>query len=227
MRIRTVLVAVACYPALWAQVATQANQHYQTEEGRKQIAANLASSSRDSTERPRDLVREMQLKPGMTVADVGTGPGYMLPYLSEAVGANGHVIGEDIFADFLNLARQRAADDKLGNVTFIKGTETDPRLPAGGVDVILALDSYHHYNYPEKMLAGFRRALRDDGRLIIVEYYKRPGAMPGGDAVKHIRLDEPDLVREVEHNGFRKLSEMEHIKGSQYLVMFAKKRKGA
>ena len=73
------------------------------------------------------------------------------------------------------------------------------------------------------MLAAFQLALRDGGRLFVVEYYKRPNAMPGGDAVKHIRLDEPDLVREIEAHGFRKIAEHEHIKGSQYMVTFVAK----
>jgi len=223
MKIRRTLLLAACCPALWAQVAVDANQHYQTAEGRKEIGASLGSAGRDATERPRDLVAEMGLAPGLTVADIGTGVGYMLPYLSGAVGPSGHVLAEDIFDDFLGAAKQRAADDKLTNVAFIKGTETDPKLPHAGVDVILALDSYHHYNYPDKMLAGFRQALRGGGRLVVVEYYKRPNAMPGGNAMKHIRLDEPDLVREVESNGFREVSEREHIKGSQYMVVFEKK----
>jgi predicted methyltransferase len=223
MRIRSAILLACCGPALWAQVATDANQHYQTAGGRKAIAANLGSAERDATERPQELVRAMGLHPGMAVADIGTGVGYMLPYLSRAVGPSGSVQAEDIFDDFLNAAKQRAADQKLANVAFIKGTETDPHLADHSVDVILALDSYHHYDYPEKMLAAFAQALRGGGRLVVVEYYKRPNAMPGGDAVKHIRLDEPDLVREIERNGFRKVSEHEHIKGSQYMVVFEKR----
>ncbi|MGA2593049.1 MAG: methyltransferase domain-containing protein [Bryobacteraceae bacterium] len=220
MKIRRILILIACCPALWAQVAADANARYQTAEGRKSIAATLGSTERDATERPQELVDAMALKPGMTVADIGTGVGYMLPYLSRAVGPTGHVLAEDIFDDFLAAAKERADRQKLANVTFIKGTETDPHLAAGSVDVILALDSYHHYDYPEKMLAAFHQALRDGGRLVVVEYYKRPNAMQGMDAVKHIRLDEPDLVREIEANGFRELSEHEHIKGSQYMVEF-------
>jgi|HubBroStandDraft_1064217.scaffolds.fasta_scaffold01836_4 predicted methyltransferase len=223
MRMSRTLLLAACCTTLWSQVATDANQRYQTAEGRKAIAANLGSAERDATERPQELVDAMGLKPGMAVADIGTGVGYMLPYLSRAVGPSGHVIAEDIFDDFLKAAKQRAGEQKLGNVAFIKGTETDPHLADGSVDVILALDSYHHYDYPEKMLAAFVQALRDGGRLVVVEYYKRPNAMPGGDAVKHIRLDEPDLVREIERNGFRKVSEHEHIKDSQYMVVFEKK----
>jgi len=222
-RVAFVLLLTASCTTLWAQVATDANQRYQTAEGRKAIAANLGSAGRDATERPQELVDEMGLKPGMAVADIGTGVGYLLPYLSRAVSPSGHVMAEDIFDDFLSAAKERAEEQKLDNVAFIKGTETDPHLAAGSVDVILALDSYHHYNYPEKMLAAFLQALRDGGRLVVVEYYKRSNAMPGQDAVKHIRLDEPDLVREIESNGFRKVSEREHIKGSQYMVVFEKK----
>ena len=223
MRTHRILALIAGCAGLWAQVATDANSRYQTAEGRKAVAAGLGSPGRDATERPQELVDAMGLKPGMTVADIGTGVGYMLPYLSHAVAASGHVLAEDIYDDFLSAAKQRAAEGKLENVSFIKGTETDPHLGAASVDVILALDSYHHYNYPEKMLAAFHRALRDDGRLIVVEYYRRPSALPGGDAMTHIRLDEPDLVREVETNGFRKMSEHEHIKGSQYMAVFVKK----
>ena len=223
MKMYRFLLPAFCGAVVWAQVATHANERYQTEEGRESIAVGLISPGRDATERPQELADSLGIKPGMTVADIGTGPGYMLPYLSRAVGPEGHVVAEDIFADFLNDAKKHAAEHKLTNVMFVQGIETDPRLADDSIDVILALDSYHHYNYPEKMLAAFAQALRPGGRLIVVEYYKRPNAMPGGNAVQHIRLDEPDLVREVERNGFRLLSEHEHIKGSQYVAVFAKK----
>src|SRR5579871_5913402 len=206
MRFARLFLLAACCVLLRAQVANDANQRYRTVEGRKAVAAGLAGSNRDATQRPQELVDSMPLKPGMTVADVGTGVGYMLPYLSRAVGPSGKVEAEDIFDDFLAKAKENAAKEGLANVAFVKGEETDPHLGDNDVDVILALDSYHHYDYPEKMLAGFRRALRPGGRLVIVEYYKRPNAMQGMDATKHIRLDEPDLVAEVERNGFRKLS---------------------
>jgi ubiquinone/menaquinone biosynthesis C-methylase UbiE len=145
----------------------------------------------------------------------------MLPYLSRAVGAEGRVLAEDIQDDFLAKARQKAETEKLGNVTFVKGSETSPTLPDGSVDVALALDSYHHYDYPDKMLAGIAKGLKRDGRLVIVEYYKRPTAMPNGRAMEHIRLDAPDVIKEIEANGFRLLSQREHIKDSQYILTFA------
>ena len=222
MKTMEVFAALALAGALSAQVATQANSQYQTEQGRKAMAAVLGSPDRDATEKPRDLVKAMALQKGMTVADVGTGIGYMLPFLSRAVGPDGRVIAEDIFDDFLAAAKQRAQNQNLGNVTFVKGTETDPTLPEGAVDEVLALDVYHHFDYPEKMLAGIHKALKPGGKLVVVEYYKRPEAMPDGRAMTHIRLDMPDVIKEVEANHFHLLEEKEHVRDVQYMLMLEK-----
>jgi predicted methyltransferase len=78
--------------SLSAQVAKQANERYQTPEGRKEVSANPSAPYRDQRQKPRELVQAMRLLRGMTVADVGTGIGYMLPFLSRAVEPYGKVI---------------------------------------------------------------------------------------------------------------------------------------
>ncbi len=217
------LIAAFCLAGvLCAQVARQANSTYQTEADRKAIAAGLADPNRDEKQKPRELVQAMGLERGMTVADVGTGIGYMLPFLSRAVGRPGRVYAEDIFDDFLAAAKQRAENQNLPNVFFIKGTDTDPMLPERHLDEVLVLDVYHHFDYPEKMLAGIHKALKPDGKLVVVEYYRSPGAMPGGRAMNHIRLDKPDVIKEIEANHFHLISEREHVPGSQYMLILAK-----
>jgi len=206
---------------LFGQVAETANERYKTAQGRAAVATTLSAADRDKKQRPAELVKAIGVKPGMTVADIGTGVGYMLPHLSAAVGANGTVWGEDIFDDFLQKAKATAQKAGLGNVKFVKGSERSAKLPAGKVDLILALDSYHHFDYPQDMLASFKSALKPDGRLAIVEYYKREGAMSGGNsALTHIRLDDADLVKEVEGAGFKLVEEHEHIPKSQYVALF-------
>ena len=222
MRMKGLLVALVFGATLWGQVAGQANSGYQTEQQRKVVANGLADPARDEKQKPGELVRAMGLQPGMTVADVGTGIGYMLPFLSRRVGPTGHVIAEDIFDDFLDSAKQAAENQKLENVTFVKGTETDPKLPEGEVDVVLALDVYHHFDYPDKMLAAIHKSLKPGGKLVVVEYYKRPEAMPNNRALTHIRLDMPDVIKEIEGNHFHLLSEKEHIPDSQYMLVLRK-----
>jgi len=208
--------------ALSAQVAGQANSGYKTPEQRQTVASTLGNPERDQQQKPGQLVHDMGVQKGMTVADIGTGIGYMLPFLSHAVGPDGKVIAEDIFDDFLSAARQRAENQKLTNVSFVKGSETDPNLPEGQVDEALVLDAYHHFDYPDKMLAAIHKALKPGGKLVVVEYYKRAEAMPNGRALTHIRLDMPDAIKEIEANHFHLLMEKETIHNVQYMLVLEK-----
>src|SRR5215471_8481503 len=186
-----VLFAAAAFP----QAAAEANKAYKTKEGRDGVAKTLDNPNRDKNQKPEEIIALMELKPGMTVADIGTGTGYMIPFLSRAVGASGKVFGEDIADDFLDRARAKAKTDQLTNVDFVLGNDTDPKLPAGAVDRELVLDVYHHFDYPDKMLANLARALKPGGHLVIVDFYKK-------DRGDHVRLERDDVVKEIESNGF-------------------------
>jgi SAM-dependent methyltransferase len=221
---------LACFilmsAAACAQVATQANENYKTHEGREGIAKGLGDPARSERQRPRDIIDALDLKPGAAVADVGTGVGFMLPYLSHAVGDTGHVYGEDIQNDFLDKAKVKVQLSHLNNVQFVLGSDRDPKLPADTLEGVLVLDVYHHFDYPEAMLEHMRDSLVSDGKLVIVEYFKRRGAMPGGDpdrALEHIRLDQDDLIKEVEASGFRLVSKHDLVPKSQYIAVFVKK----
>lgn len=176
----------------------------------------------DLAPKPGMLVREMKLDAGMTIADVETGLGNMLPLLSRRVGPTGRVLAEDTDESLLSAAKQAAQNQNLQNITFIQGMESDPKLPESEVDIVLAYDVYHHFANPEKMLAAFYKALRPGGRLVIVEYYKRESAMPDGKALTRIRLDMPDMIKEVEANRFHLIEEKEYAKNAQYMLILEK-----
>ena len=204
-------------------MAAKANKAYKTKEGREGVAKTLADPNRDERQNPRDIVEAMKLKKGQTVVDLGTGVGLHAPVPEPRGGPTGGVIGEDIAQDFIDKAKLRASTLELKNVTFILGTEQDPMLPADKADAILVLDVYHHFDYPATMLGHIRDCLVSDGRLYIIDFYKRPDAMPNGRAMQHIRLDQEDVIHEVEAAGFRMSSKRELVPKAQYLVVFVKK----
>jgi len=199
----------------WAQVADDANKGYKTKEGRDKVAATLDDPHRDGKQKPLELVAAMNIQPGMTVADIGTGTGYMLPFLSRAVGPSGKIFGEDIQADFL----ERAKAKNVANAELILGATTDPKLPTNTIDIALVLDVYHHFDYPDKMLAAIRGAIKPGGHLVIVDYYKSASPSPG-----HIRAERDEVAAEIEHNGFHLLSKRDHIPKTQYMLTFEKTR---
>jgi SAM-dependent methyltransferase len=105
----------------------------------------------------------------------------------------------------------------------VQGTERDTRLPAGSVDIILALDVYHHLNYPRAILSSLASALKPEGRLVIVEYHKSKEAMPNNRALEHIRLGEDDAIQEIEASGWKLLSKHEHVPKVQWMAVFSKR----
>ena len=220
---KILLLILTTAATLSGQVAETANKNYQTEEQREGMLRNLAAADRAERLKGEAIVQAMQVRPGMTVVDLGTGGGAMLPLFSAAVGAGGKVIAEDIFPDFLARAKKDHAG--LTNVTYVLGTERDAKLPAGSADLAVTVDAYHHYDYPKEMLASIKRGLKPSGRFIVVDYYKRPGAMgSGANALEHIRIDRDDVVKEVEASGFRLFETIEHVPGKQYLLIFTSRR---
>lgn len=207
--------------AAFGQAAREANQGYKDEASRKRVASSLGDEGRDARQKPNELVARLNIKPGMSVADIGTGVGYMLPYLSKAVGSGGSVYAEDIFPDFLKQAKERAS--ALGNVKFVQGDEHSVKLPAGSIDRALILDAYHHFDYPKEMLGSLAQALRPGGQFAIVEYEKNEKSMGGGRALQHIRLTRQEFVKEIEGFGFRAVSVSDFLPEVQWIGIFEKR----
>ncbi len=218
----------ACALHVWAQpvaaqLAAGANQIYRTAEGRAREAFEMDHPNRLVLEDTERLAASLQIAPGEVVADIGTGVGYLLPYLVPAVGPQGRVIAEDIYPDLLSKTEKRVKDNAWGNVDVVLGTERDPNLPIGAVDLAVAVDVYHHLDYPTEMLAHIREALKPAGRLVIVEFYlSRPHPRASEQDLRmHIRLDRDEVVQEVEEQGFRQIARFDHFP-YQYVAIFGK-----
>jgi len=196
-----------------AQVASTANEEYRTHEMREKAADEMGSNFRGALERLGALVDSLDLHAGDTVADVGTGVGYLLPYILKRVGSSGTIFAVDIYPEFLERVRKRSAAAGWQNVLPVLATERDPKLPANRLDAAILLDTYHHLNYPSATMQGVRRALKSDGRLFIVDYYRsRPNPTASLDVVRrHIRLDRDDVVKEVEAQGFQLTKQWDHM----------------
>src|SRR5687768_17236657 len=90
-------------------------------------AAWLERPEREKEEAPSKAIAALDLKPGMTVADVGAGSGYYTSRLSKVVGPTGRVYATDIQPGMLALLGDRVKSESLTNVTPVLGTMDDPR----------------------------------------------------------------------------------------------------
>ena len=87
--------------------------------------------------------------------------------------------------------------------------------------MVLALDVYHHFDYPEKMLAAIHKALQAGWQAGGGGVLQAPEAMPGGRAMTHIRLDMPDVIKEIEANHFH-LVKRNTSTDCQYMLILEK-----
>ena len=185
-----------------------------------QGASWLERPERVKEEEPAKLIEALAVRPGMVVADVGAGSGYHAFLMSPLVGETGKVIASDIQPEMLELIKERAKKDGVKNVVTVRGTTTDPQLPAGGVDLILLVDVYHEFSHPYEMAEKLVAALKPGGRLVFVEFRLEDAKVP----IKLVhKMSERQVVREMEV-----FAELEHTRtvGSlpwQHVIIFTKR----
>lgn len=172
--------------------------------------------TRDAWQKPEEVVRALAIEPGMTVADLGAGTGYFLPYLAAAVGQTGTVLAIETEPNLLIHIGERAERARWTNVMPVLASADDPRLPHGGVDRLLIVDTYHHL---DDRVAYFRRAARalaPGGRIVIVDWQKRP--LPVGPKLDH-KLARTQVEHEMRRAGYDLLAAPDLLP-HQYLLIF-------
>ncbi len=129
-----------------------------------------SEKQRERWQRVSDVFEAMGVEEGSRVADVGAGTGFFTVRLAKAVGPTGRVYAVDIDKKRLKTIRKRMKKGKLTNIEVIRGKTDNPNLPPNTLDAILLTNAYHHLDEYQSMLAHMRRALKPDGRMVIIDY---------------------------------------------------------
>lgn len=186
---KKVLVVVAlagCWA--WASGAARADEAQKPVAAQQGVLApeNANEARLNRLQLPDRTMDAIGIQPGMAVAEIGAGEGRWVVQLAVRVGAGGKVVAEDIDRAALAHLADRCARWALKNVETIVGDTNDPKLPAGQLDRIFVISSYHHFDDPVALLGKARAALKPDGRLAIGEWF--PSASAGTTGTPPERL---------------------------------------
>jgi len=181
-----------------------------------QYIALLEDPQRDEWQKPDAVIQALNLKEGQVVADIGAGSGYFTVRLARTVGQKGRVFAVDIDEGMLGYLRQRLAQEKLQNVQVMQVPPHDPLLIDGSLDLAFICNTYHHLEDREIYLRKLRKALKPDGRLVIVDFYKKEG-IPVGPPLP-MRLGEETVKKELQAAGMR-VAEKLTILPYQYILI--------
>jgi SAM-dependent methyltransferase len=179
----------------------------------------LVRDTREAEEQPDRMLDALKLKPGMTVADVGAGVGYTSVKIAGRVGSKGTVLATDVQPQMIQMLRENASGLGVKNIKSILCTPTDPKLPEGAVDLILMVDVYHELSEPETTLKGLRKALKPDGRLVLVEFRAEDPEVP---IKPEHKMTVVQARKELEANGFTFKESLEFLPW-QHVIIFEKK----
>jgi len=138
----------------------------------------LDRPEREQEEQPEKALDALNLKPGMMVGDIGAGTGFYSIRIAKRIGPTGRVYANDIQRQMLQRLSKKAALQKVSNIETVLGTESNPKLPAGQLDLVILVDVYHEFSQPQRMLERIRESLKPDGRLVLLEYRKEDPSVP-------------------------------------------------
>lgn len=187
-----------------------------------QAADWLDRPEREAEEAPSILLKALKLKPGMSVADIGAGSGYLTFPMAKLVAPGGKVYAEEIQQEMLDIIRKRMKERGQENVVLVLGTVSDTKLPDSSVDLILLVDVYHEFDYPWEMTRSMVNALKPGGRLVFVEYREEDPAVP----IKPVHKMSVKQVRKEMSIHALKWVETNEVLPRQHIIVFAKQAPG-
>lgn len=143
-----------------------------------QGAAWLERQEREREERTDLLLSALAIQPGMVVADVGAGTGYLSRRMAPSVMPGGKIIALDVQPEMVRILENRIKSSGLTQIEARLSKVDDVKLPAGTVDMVVMVDVYHELAFPFEVMTSVMKALKPGGRVVFVEYKAEDPKVP-------------------------------------------------
>ncbi len=176
---------------------------------------------REIYDKREEIAAACGLKPGLRVADIGAGTGLFTRIFARAVGEKGKVWAVDIAEPLVRHVEKTCREAGLANVEGVVCAPDDAKLPEESVDLAFICDTYHHFEFPRKTMLSVRRALREGGRVVVVDFVREEGVSSEW-VLGHVRAGQAAVTKEILACGFQPAGEKKLLKENYFLV-FEKK----
>jgi ubiquinone/menaquinone biosynthesis C-methylase UbiE len=214
------LAVVLCLGLLWIGPApAQQGHRHERMPNVMEYIDRLDRPERDQYQKPAQVVEALELKPGMHVADLGSGSGYFTRRFIEAVTESGKVYAIDVEPEALKYVEDSLVHThRPYSVEFVLARPDNPKLPAESVDLIFVCNTYHHIEDRAVYFRNVRSALRAGGRIAVVDFYHDERSGELGFPKRHL-VSREKVVEEMTEAGYGLLQEHTFLP-RQYFLEF-------
>ncbi|GEO07393.1 methyltransferase type 11 [Adhaeribacter aerolatus] len=177
----------------------------------------LERNTRQQEENVALAISKLNLTTNSVVADIGAGTGYYTFRIAPKV-PQGKVYAVEVQDDFISALQTRKKELGLTNVEVIKGSNQSPNLPAASVDLAIMVDVYHELEFPQEMLQALYKAIKPNGKLLLLEYRAEDKSIPIRELHK---MSVVQVNKELEAGNF-KLFQREDFLPIQHFLLYEK-----
>jgi ubiquinone/menaquinone biosynthesis C-methylase UbiE len=184
--------------------------------------AMLERPERADFQKPDEVIKALELRPGLRVADIGAGSGYFTIPVAKAIRPAGTVLAVDISQEMLDYLGRRVQAEQLENVRLLKVERNDPNLPPGGIDLILMVDTIHYVKNRGEYAKKLRAGLAPGGRLVIIDYIPKPWEERPWGPTPEQQFSKEQMDADMAQAGLKPIKEYNFLP-EQYFVVYAVK----
>ena len=180
----------------------------------------FANPARESWEKTSKMMDVLDLKPGMKIADIGSGPGYFSFKFARIVGDKGKVYAVDNNEDHVGYMKHTIERLKIKNVESVMPKQDDAGIPER-VDLIYMCSLYHNFyailsdEERDALISSMRRSLKEGGQLVVVDNGPVDGTLPYHGPF----INRAFIISQLTHQGFE-LVRQEQFIPQRYMLIF-------
>ena len=180
----------------------------------------LESPERDRYQKPGQVIDALELKPGMSVADLGAGSGYFTRRFVEAITETGKIYVVDVEPEALKYVEETLVHmHRPYTAEFILARPDNPKIPFQSVDLIFVCNTYHHLEDRTEYFRKIQSSLKPGARIAIVDYYQDERSGDLGFPKRHL-VPRETVIAELSQAGYKLLHEHLFLP-KQYFLEFA------